>query len=222
MVINISMDTQSFVNKFDTMYPTGAWMINNSEFLLPEYCKHCSIYGYSFGDSLLEVDNKIFHLEKNQYFGLGVKNSAFVKASSKLFIVCRLGFITPNVLGWVEEKGRLTYIDGCSDTILVYPSRLGDPSLNLLYFPTGIDQSFHTHPSIRVGCVIDGFGISEMGDKNKEISSNLNYGDLFYLDQQQRHRFKTVESSMTVIAFHPDGDWGPTDHNHAMINRTYL
>jgi len=38
----------------------------------------------------------------------------------------------------------------------------------------------------------------------------------------ENHRFRTVDSTMTVIAFHPDGDWGPTDHTHTMINRTYI
>jgi hypothetical protein len=27
---------------------------------------------------------------------------------------------------------------------------------------------------------------------------------------------------MRVIAYHPDGDWGPTDENHTMLNRTYI
>jgi hypothetical protein len=35
-------------------------------------------------------------------------------------------------------------------------------------------------------------------------------------------RFRTTNSNMVVIPYHPDGDWGPTDHNHSMLNRTYL
>jgi hypothetical protein len=30
------------------------------------------------------------------------------------------------------------------------------------------------------------------------------------------------KSSLDVIAFHPDSDWGPTDGTHPMLNRTYL
>lgn len=213
------MEKIKFIDKFSTMYPSGAWMIEDSEITLPDYCKYSSVYGYSFGDSIIHIDDKNYHLEKGQYFGLNIKNFCKIFTSSKIFVVCRLGYITPNVLGWIEKKGRLTYIDGCSDTILVYPSRMGDPSLNLLYFPKNINQSFHTHPSLRFGCIVDGYGIGDLEDDESMI---LNQGNMFCLDQQQKHRFKTEENYMTVIAFHPDGDWGPTDHNHIMINRTYL
>jgi hypothetical protein len=216
------MKNNNFVDNFNTMYPSGAWMITNDKFVLPTYCQYCSIYGYSFGESTAVIDGKKYFFENGQYFGLSVLNSAYIETLSKIFIICRLGYITPNVAGWVEKKGRLTYIDGCSDTILVYPARLGDPSLNLLHFPVGIEQTFHSHPSIRLGCVIDGHGFSEIGDIGKEEITDLNYGDMFSLNQQERHRFKTTKNYMSVIAFHPDGDWGPTDHNHIMINRTYI
>lgn len=206
---------------FKSMYPSGGYMLENQEFTLPEFCKFCSIYGYSFGDSTITVDSKNYSLEKGQYFGLGVTKSVNVKAIDKLFLVVRLGYIVPNTIGWVEKHGRLCYINGCSDSLLVYPARLGDASLNLLYFPPGIEQTFHRHPSIRLGCVIDGHGFSDAGDYNLVKTTALSTGNSFCLTEQERHRFKTTESSMTVIAFHPDGDWGPTDHNHTMLNRTY-
>jgi quercetin dioxygenase-like cupin family protein len=196
-------------------------MFNNQRVTLPNFCKFCSIYGYSYGNSNIIVDGKNYQLEKGQYFSLGVIDSVTINAVDKLFLIVRLGYIVPNTIGWVEETGRLSYIDGCSDSLLVYPARLGDASLNLLYFPPGIDQTFHRHPSIRLGCVISGHGFSEVGEANSVELTNLSNGDSFGLIAQERHRFKTTESSMTVIAFHPDGDWGPTDHNHSMLNRTY-
>ena len=125
-------------------------------------------------------------------------------------------------MGWVEKQGRLSYIDGCTDSLLIYPPRQGDPSLNFLNFPAGIDQTKHLHPSVRFGCVIAGNGISDVWVNGKVESHKLATGVNFCLEENEQHRFKTVDSSMTVIAWHPDGDWGPTDHNHTMLNRTYI
>lgn len=214
----ISHDT---INQLHTMYPCHSWMVEKQTFVLPDWAKYCSIYGYSYGSAVLTVDQKIHRLEKGQYYALSVTDRLVAESTDKLFIVVRLGYKVQNQLGWVEEYGRLSYIDGCSDSLLVYPSRLGDSSLNLLYFPTGINQTFHRHPSIRLGCVIDGYGYSDNGEAGKETTIKLVSGTNFGLTEQERHRFKTADSSMTIIAFHPDGDWGPTDHNHTMLNRTY-
>lgn len=216
------MTQSNKLDQFNTMYPSAGFLLENEWFTLPSFCKFCSIYGYSYGNSTIVVDGKSFVLEQGQFFGLGVRETMTASVRDKLFIVVRLGYIVPNTLGWVERQGRLSYIDGCSDSLLVYPARLGDASLNLLYFPQGIEQTFHRHPSIRLGCVIDGEGLREEGDGNNITSTILAKGTAFCLNEQERHRFKTAESSMSVIAFHPDGDWGPTDHNHSMINRTYL
>lgn len=212
----------NILNQLNSMYPSLGFMIENNEFILPNYAQYCSIYGFSYGNSIIELDGKKYFLEKNQYFGLKVLEKGSVKTDSKLFLIIRLGYIIPNTLGWVEAKGRLSYIDGCSDSLLVYPSRLGDPSLSLLYFPPGISQTFHRHPSIRLGCVINGSGLSCYGESGLEEEKILETGTGFCLIEQERHRFKTLDSSMMVVAFHPDGDWGPTDKNHSMLNRTYV
>ena len=204
------------------MYPSHGYMLDSETFVLPEFAKYCSVYGYSYGNSTLTIDGKKYALEGGQYFGLSVKESMSAVADGKLFVIVRLGYLVPNTVGWVEKQGRLSYIDGCSDSLLVFPARMGDASLNLLYFPPGIDQSFHRHPSIRLGCVIAGDGWSDNGESGDTVSTTrLAAGVSFCLVEQERHRFRTIGSSMTVVAFHPDGDWGPTDHNHTMLNRTY-
>jgi quercetin dioxygenase-like cupin family protein len=218
----IFMQKGNRLNQLNSMYPSEGYMLENTKFTLPDYAKYCSLYGYSFGNSTLTIDNKTINLEQGQYFGLSVEQSAQVAVSDKLFLVVRLGYMVPNTLGWVEQQGRLSYIDGCSDSLLVYPARLGDSSLNLLYFPPGINQTFHRHPSIRLGCVISGQGYSTHGEYDCQSEDVLSTGTSFCLAQQERHRFRTESNSMTVVAFHPDGDWGPTDHNHTMLNRTYL
>jgi quercetin dioxygenase-like cupin family protein len=217
MIIN------SHISQLDSMYPAANWMLNQQTQSLPEYTKWGSLYGYSFGASTITIGNKTHELESNQYFSLFIgNNSVIANTTSQLFLVVRLGYKCQNTIGWTEEKGRLTYIDGCTDSLLVYPPRMGDPSLSLLHFPSGIDQSQHTHPSIRIGCVIGGQGVSDTWSNGAQLSHDLVTGVNFCLEENELHRFRTIGSSMTVIAWHPDGDWGPTDHNHTMLNRTYI
>lgn len=119
--------------------------------------------------------------------------------------------------------GNLSYIDGCSNSNLIDPDRNGDPCVNYLYFPTGIDQSFHVHPSERIGCVIAGRGQAEFYDHNGQLQSvELNCGDTFVLNRFCRHRFRTEDSAMSILAFHPDSDDGPNDQQNPMKTRTYL
>ena len=211
------------IEKWDSMYPAAAYLVESSSpWVNPKHAKYCSVYGYCFNSTVVKVDDKTHKLEAGQYFAFFVKDSVKVKTEGKAFVVIRLGYKVVNQTGWIESQGRLTYIDGCTDSLLVYPSRLGDSSLNLLYFPPGIDQTFHIHPSIRLGCVASGNGFSNYGDGDKVTESALEAGNIFCLEENERHRFRTKGESMTVIAFHPDGDWGPTDHNHTMLNRTYI
>lgn len=206
------------------MYPTFGYMLStNDELHLSHSTKWSSLYGYSFGSNKIKIGSNIYYLEEGQYFSLFCgDNIPEFDINSKLFLVIRLGYKCQNTLGWVEKQGRLSYIDGCTDSLLIYPPRMGDPSLNLLHFPHGIEQTRHLHPSIRIGCVISGEGWSDVWDNGQVISNKLQSGTNFCLEENELHRFRTEDSSMTVIAWHPDGDWGPTDHNHTMLNRTYI
>jgi mannose-6-phosphate isomerase-like protein (cupin superfamily) len=120
--------------------------------------------------------------------------------------------------GPLEAEGRLTYIDGCTDTLLVCPPRLGAPCLNHLHIPAGTDQSFHTHPSDRLGVILNGSGWCDTPDGSLALSPGL----AWYIRAGYEHRFRTETNSLDVIAWHPDSDFGPTDDNHPMINRTIL
>ena len=211
------------VIQLDSMYPSFSHMFKNGDRIkLPEESKWSSIYGYSFGDNKITIGGRVHKLTGGQYFSLFCNEFVpKIACESALFLVVRLGYKAQNVIGWVEEQGRLSYIDGCTDSLLVYPPRQGDPSLNLLHFPTGIEQTRHLHPSIRMGCVISGEGWSDVWENGEMKSNRLHAGDNFCLVENELHRFRTEDSHMTVIAWHPDGDWGPTDHNHTMLNRTY-
>jgi quercetin dioxygenase-like cupin family protein len=125
-----------------------------------------------------------------------------------------------NVFGGpIEPRGRLRYIDGCSDTLLVPPVRKGDPCLNHLHFPAGIRQTPHTHPSVRTGFVYRGLGECIVPGYDP---IPLRPGCIFVIPTNSVHSFNTASTTMDVIAFHPDSDTGATDDDHPMINRTLI
>lgn len=135
------------------------------------------------------------------------------------FVVAREDFVGfDQMVGPIEREGRLKYIDGCTDSLLIAPPRFGDPCLNLLYFPPSISQTPHTHPSNRIGMIASGRGrcVTPAG----EIA--LEPGVVFLIPKDSEHSFFTDGSEMRVIAWHPDSDFGPRDADHPMINRTMV
>jgi len=142
-----------------------------------------------------------------------------VTATGTGLAVTRLGGRGPFLLGGpIENEGRLRYIDGCTDSLLLPPSILGEPCLNHLHIPAGTAQSAHTHPSVRVGVIARGRGecVTE-GNRHALVA-----GLCFVIEPGCRHSFHTADDSLDVVVYHPDSDTGPTHHDHPMINRTYL
>lgn len=120
--------------------------------------------------------------------------------------------------GPLEVNGRLRYIDGCADTLLVCPPRLGEPCLNHLHIPPRTDQTPHTHPSARIGVILRGSGECRTPDGVYPLRPGLGW----YIPPGCVHSFFTREEALDVIAWHPDSDFGPRDDDHPMINRTVL
>ncbi len=173
------------------------------------------VVGAGYGGSF------ITHVHANEYFsapGLnGVK--VFGTKNCKAFFAYRVGIMGLRHLGGpVESKGRLRYIDGCSDTLLISPPLMGDPCFNLLHFPKGITQTKHTHPSVRCGLIHGGKGKCITEDSTEDLLP----GRVFILAPDAIHAFVTDESSMDLTVFHPDTDYGPTHENHPMLNRTIV
>lgn len=119
--------------------------------------------------------------------------------------------------GPLEETGRLRYIDGCTDTGLIGPIRQGDPCLNHLHFPPGIEQTLHTHPSVRIGLVARGRGLCRAPTGNFPLEP----GSVFVIPTGKVHGFTTEGETMDIIAFHPDSVLGPTDERHQMLEATH-
>jgi hypothetical protein len=153
-----------------------------------------------------------------------VPGAGSIEGAGRVQVLTRIGYRGAFVLGGrVEPWGRLRYIDGCTDTVLVPPVKLGDPCLNALYFPAGTRQTQHTHPSLRAGVVVGGRGVCETPSGDHALSP----GKIFFLPPETWHAFHTGDeatdgAALTVLAFHPDSDFGPTDDDHPMLNRTYF
>ena len=120
--------------------------------------------------------------------------------------------------GPLEAHGRLRYIDGCTDTLLISPPRLGEPCLNHLHIPAHTNQTEHTHPSVRIGVIVSGSGECVTPERTYPLFAGM----AWWIPAGTRHAFRTRDLALDVIAWHPDSDFGPTDEVHPMKNRTLL
>lgn len=128
-------------------------------------------------------------------------------------------FVAPFLIGGpAEHEGRLRYVSGCTDSLLISPQVLGDPCLNFLHLPANTKQVMHTHPSLRAGVVLSGSGIC----KTPTTEVPLNQGDAFLIEPETAHAFYPNDNGLRVIAYHPDSDFGPQHENHPMINKTIV
>lgn len=139
--------------------------------------------------------------------------------AEEVWFVFVSGYSALNTIGGpVERSGRLRYIDGCTDSLIIPPVIKGDPCLNILYFPPGIQQTFHTHPSCRIGVVLSGKGTCH----HNHSESPLIPGTHFLIPTHGLHRFSTGKNRLVVAAFHPDSDFGPEHDFHPMVNKTLV
>lgn len=149
---------------------------------------------------------------------LSLPGSAIVRGGRGV-VTTRLGYRGMFLLGGpVEERGRLRYIDGCTDSLLIPPVLLGDPCLNLLHIPPGTHQTRHTHPSFRSGLILSGTGECVTPEGRHSLEPGL----AFVIPEGAEHSFHTDQEALRVIAFHPDSDYGPTHEDHPMVNRTII
>lgn len=224
------------IDAYDTMYPSRLEVVGSSR----EFSSRTSSYYGCVvsGRARVSTPGLEATFEEGGFFGLpgpmaieveavgaGGAGGARGKAASMVVVIERVGYRALPTMGRSEPVGRLSYIDGCSDSILVMPPRQGDPVYNHLHFPSGVKQAVHCHPTIRLGVVLGGnghaYGPGAYGSDGWE--EPLETHAVFMLLPQEMHAFRTDKSgsSMDVIAYHPDSDWGPTDGAHPMLNRTY-
>lgn len=168
------------------------------------------------GRATLRCESGTFQLGPGMYFA--APGAAEIEGGAGIAI-SRLhyaGFF--HLGGPVEDRGRLRYIDGCTDSLLIPPVMQGDACLNLLHLPPRTKQTQHTHPSIRVGLIIRGEGHCVTPEERIALTP----GQVFAIRPEGLHSFHTEESELLVLAYHPDSDFGPTHENHPMVNRTII
>lgn len=210
---------------------------------LDEFDGETKLYGLANGQIDFQKSNSTLFLfassgnatlflingETTRYYNVYEKMYASIPLDNfdKVVINGGLGYIAEkknykgffSIGGEVEDKGRLKYIDGCTDSLLVPPVKLGDPCLNLLVFPPNTDQTMHTHPSVRLGTVISGRGCCKTPNGNIDLMPGM----IFVIPTDKEHAFATSsDEGMRVVAYHPDSDFGPTDEFHPMLNRTIV
>jgi hypothetical protein len=250
----MKQETKSFINFINPdkglifnddkheKYPLRYYhVINGDGFELNE---KNSYYGFIYsGEAILKIENGIqCILVKDTYFThcgnfslCGIFKAVIIEVIHDGGIYKKDNFKSMTAIGGVvEDIGRLKYIDGCTDSLLLSPIKKGNPCLNHLHFPKEIEQTPHTHPSHRIGLVIRGRGecVTPFGNLPLEegcifiIKEYDGVSEAIGLDgniyEAGTHKFNTYESSMDVIAFHPDSDFGPMDEFHPMINRTIV
>ncbi len=215
MLTHESPEHGQVLNATQTMYPSRLRVLTASE---TEGSDTSTLYGFvARGSATMRSPGFEARGEAGTFFCIPGRAELRVE-QGMVVVIERFGFRGILSAGRIEAEGRLSYIDGCSDTVLVMPPRLGDPVLNHLHFPAAIDQTQHKHPSIRLGVVARGSGVAH----GPGWEHRLEEGCVFMLSAHETHSFRTTSSTMDVIAYHPDSDWGPTDAVHPMLNRTYL
>lgn len=115
-------------------------------------------------------------------------------------------------------QGNLSYMDGGTNTNAINPSREGDPVVNYVHFPPGMNQTPHVHPSHRIGLVLGGEGRTEVIGE----TIRLKRGDLFYMGRMELHHFVTDDKPCVLFVFAPDSETGPTDEANPLKARTYI
>jgi hypothetical protein len=232
-----------FDDSHNEKYPIRYYNVINGQGV--ELNSNYSYYGYVYNGfigihrydapKMFLTDGMYFSLSKEFSFSLDTQGSCILIEVINDKYYKETDFSAYATFGGpIEEKGRLKYIDGCTDSLLISPVKKGQPCLNHLHFPHSIDQTQHTHPSHRIGIVASGYGecITPFGNlplepemifvikawDNVEYAEGLD-GNKYPIGQ---HAFKTFDKPMNVIAFHPDSDFGPEDEFHPMINRTIV
>ena len=183
-----------------------------------EFFDQATHFGYVLtGQATLEGESGRFDVQSGMYFcqpgggSIRGKGSGIVVSQYNYRGLFHLG-------GPIESSGRLQYMDGCSDTLLIPPVVLGDGCLNLLHLPPHTNQTAHTHPSFRCGVIVSGYGQCLVDQSELPLES----GNIFVIEEDGLHSFRTQNEALLVIAFHPDSDFGPRNDDHPMVNRTII
>jgi quercetin dioxygenase-like cupin family protein len=184
-------------------------------------------FDYTRGTYYIMLQNASYYSDnvklENVNAALAVNNHFTVKCGQGTAVVIEyLGVKLLESRYYVQDKlgmGNLSYMDGGTNTTAINPGRLGDPVINYVHFPAGMKQTLHTHPSHRVGMVLEGRGQVELDDDNFELIP----GDVFFMQRNVLHNFTCpYNEDVVLFVFAPDSGTGPTDEVNPLKIRTYV
>jgi len=207
--------SQLLYSDIDSFFPSALYTWKEKKIALQT--ENSTFFGFVYsGVAIIETALGNFPITPGMYFC--IPKSIAVSGGTGI-IIERIEFNgLLSIGGPIEATGRLKYINGCTDSLLISPPKKGDPCLNALFFPPDTNQSPHTHPSSRIGIVVHGSGDCF----TSEGTYPLNPGTVFIIKENGIHSFRTLKEKLSVIAYHPDSDFGPEDDDHPMINRTFI
>ncbi len=217
------VETKQLVDSSDSRLPFRlyAW-VPSQPLKLPENLNDRStartFWGFIYeGSTLIETADNSYALKAGQYFSIC---DAITISGGGGFVVESIGYKGLNHIGGpIESSGRLKYLNGATDTLLISPVRKGEPCLNALYFAPNTNQVLHYHPSARIGMLVGGSGRYQ----NSVSSHAMVPGQMFYTRPNECHKFQSGPSEpMTLVIYHPDSSVGPTDEHHAMLEGTIV
>src|SRR5947209_14299147 len=112
-----------------TMYPSRLIVVGST---VRRFDPTLTTFGYVLeGNPVLVLGTERLQLTEGYYFS--VPGGYTLEATGCVVVLIdRFGFRGLLTVGRIETTGRLSYIDGSSDTLLVSPPRQGDACLNLL------------------------------------------------------------------------------------------
>lgn len=179
------------------------------------------------GKAFINKGERMIEVQENEFFA-GNIDGVLMPLNSCICYIRQPNCQIPLQMGEIEPQGRLKYIDGAFNSLLMSPPKKGDPCLNALYMSGEIDQTAHTHPSTRIGVILRGEVTVRIWDKEGDDAAIekellLKKGDMWFMEKDTVHSFHTIATDdMALFAFHPDSDFGPTDEEAPMINRTII
>jgi mannose-6-phosphate isomerase-like protein (cupin superfamily) len=142
--------------------------------------------------------------------------------TSQHFLAIVRGFAPENKTSTITRGTVLPYINGASTKQIFPPDRPGDPTLQLLLMPPHtMEQAHHIHSTARLVYVLEGSGISVVGQKGNTSTHVLKPGTVIALDRMCPHHFKSFEENLLVMPLHVWSSTGRDESNHPMFNGTF-
>lgn len=210
-----TFDCKQSANLLSTAFPATAWLFDRAN-PFHRTSETSTFYGFATEPTELVLHARLHY---RLQAGMAFRVPKLIELRGAGVVIEKQNELSMfQIAGPVERQGRLKYIDGCSDTLIIAPIKMGDACLNHLHFPPGIQQTMHTHPTVRVGVVWRGSGVCVTPTETIPLVPGVGW----FLPEGSPHCFHTADNTMDVIAWHPDTDTGPNDEDHPMLNRTYV